>query len=172
MLLHWTHRFLRVGCSPAQFFILCNGQLSLVLLSLKHHLLSWLQAQQVVLWGLVLCQSVRNCSTSYSSAVILPYCLVYQNHLRWCVAEKWFPTCPEQGTALDSGVGAQHGTSNLGSHNLLPVLLLQRGHQLPGTAHQPRNKALFASPRVCPVDPISFPMQLPTALHNVLCLIT
>lgn len=31
-------------------------------------------------------------------------------------------------------------------------------------------KALFASPPVCCVDPISFPMHLPTALCNFLCL--
>lgn len=87
MLLHWTHWLLRVECSTTQHFILCNKELSLSLLSSKQHLLSWLQAQWIVLWGLMSRLSVRNRSTSYSWAVILPYCLVYQKHLYWHVAE-------------------------------------------------------------------------------------
>lgn len=88
-----------------------------------------------------------------------------------------FATCTEQGTALGWGAGAQRGTSDLGSHHLPPFLLLQRGHQLHCISIQnsipsSNTKALFASPPVCCVDPISFPMQLPTVLCNLLRLST
>lgn len=43
-------------------------------------------------------------------------------------------------------------------------------HLYPEHTPSVNTKALFASPPVCRVDPISFPVQLPTALCNILCL--
>lgn len=88
-----------------------------------------------------------------------------------------FATCTEQGTALSWGAGAQHGTPDLGSHNLPCFLLLQRGHQLRCISIQKsipslNTKALFASPPACCVGPVSFPMQLPTILRNLSCFST
>lgn len=69
------------------------------------------------------------------------------------------------------------GTSDLGNHHPESFLLLRRGDQLHCITIQNSIpslsiKVLFASPTVCCVDPISFPMQLPRVLCSLLCLTT
>lgn len=88
-----------------------------------------------------------------------------------------FTTCTEQGAALGWGAGVQHGTSDLGSHHLPPFPLLQSRHQLHCITIQNsmpslNTTALFVSLPVCCVDPVTFPMHLPTVLCNLFCLST